>query len=74
MAGIGLAMFMTMVMMVYYYVILVAYVIYYLFASMTSELPWASCGNEWNTPSCAVRKSQRGNQQESSNLPEVQDS
>ena len=31
-----------------------AYGLFYLFASITSKLPWASCNNEWNTPNCVT--------------------
>ncbi|XP_072301781.1 sodium- and chloride-dependent GABA transporter 2-like [Eucyclogobius newberryi] len=34
------------------YVIIMAWAFFYLFASFSAELPWASCGNEWNTASC----------------------
>lgn len=37
-----------------YYMTLLTYVVYYLFASMTSELPWATCEHEWNTPACSI--------------------
>ncbi|XP_048241830.1 sodium- and chloride-dependent creatine transporter 1-like [Haliotis rufescens] len=26
--------------------------VYYFYASFSNPLPWAHCGNEWNTPSC----------------------
>ncbi|XP_060070656.1 sodium- and chloride-dependent glycine transporter 1-like [Ylistrum balloti] len=29
-----------------------AWIIEYIVASFSTELPWASCGNEWNTPGC----------------------
>ena len=29
-----------------------AWCIYYIFASFATELPWASCGNQWNTHTC----------------------
>ncbi|KAK7925808.1 hypothetical protein WMY93_008118 [Mugilogobius chulae] len=34
------------------YVIIMAWAFFYLFASFSSDLPWASCGHEWNTASC----------------------
>lgn len=36
-----------------YYNVVIAWCLYYLFASMTSYLPWQDCDNEWNTCSCA---------------------
>uniref|UniRef100_A0A1I8I9F9 Transporter n=1 Tax=Macrostomum lignano TaxID=282301 RepID=A0A1I8I9F9_9PLAT len=38
-----------------YYNMIIAISIYYLFASMNSDLPWSSCDNAWNTPLCSSR-------------------
>ncbi|XP_032369676.1 sodium- and chloride-dependent GABA transporter 2 isoform X2 [Etheostoma spectabile] len=35
-----------------YYIIILAWAFLYLFCSFNSELPWASCGNSWNTETC----------------------
>ncbi|XP_060898925.1 solute carrier family 6 member 22, tandem duplicate 2 [Labrus mixtus] len=35
-----------------YYIIILAWTFLYLFSSFTSELPWASCQNSWNTDCC----------------------
>ncbi|XP_064155720.1 sodium- and chloride-dependent GABA transporter 2-like isoform X2 [Anguilla rostrata] len=35
-----------------YYIIILAWAFFYLFSSFSTELPWASCGNTWNTESC----------------------
>ncbi|XP_076603501.1 solute carrier family 6 member 22, tandem duplicate 2 [Chaetodon auriga] len=35
-----------------YYIIILAWTFLYLFSSFTSELPWASCHNSWNTDGC----------------------
>uniref|UniRef100_A0A667WV27 Transporter n=1 Tax=Myripristis murdjan TaxID=586833 RepID=A0A667WV27_9TELE len=35
-----------------YYIIILAWAFFYLFSSFNSELPWASCGNSWNTETC----------------------
>ncbi|XP_018602395.1 sodium- and chloride-dependent GABA transporter 2-like isoform X2 [Scleropages formosus] len=35
-----------------YYIIILAWAFFYLFSSFSSKLPWASCGNYWNTATC----------------------
>lgn len=35
-----------------YYVVIIAYCLYYFFASMTSYLPWQDCDNNWNSCLC----------------------
>uniref|UniRef100_A0A672P6I8 Solute carrier family 6 member 22, tandem duplicate 2 n=1 Tax=Sinocyclocheilus grahami TaxID=75366 RepID=A0A672P6I8_SINGR len=35
-----------------YYIIILAWAFLYLFSSFSSELPWASCNNYWNTENC----------------------
>ncbi|KPP60076.1 sodium- and chloride-dependent GABA transporter 2-like, partial [Scleropages formosus] len=34
------------------YIIILAWSFFYLFSSFSPELPWASCGNYWNTAAC----------------------
>lgn len=31
------------------YIIVIAWALFYLFLSFSTELPWATCGNYWNT-------------------------
>ena len=31
------------------YVIIIAWAFFYLFSSFSADLPWATCGNYWNT-------------------------
>ncbi|XP_036413087.1 sodium- and chloride-dependent GABA transporter 2-like [Colossoma macropomum] len=37
-----------------YYIIILAWALFYLGCSFQSELPWAHCNNTWNTETCAV--------------------
>lgn len=54
--GIGFAIIAVMMLINTYYNVLNAYALYYMFASITNELPWSHCGQKWNTDKCtAVR-------------------
>ncbi|CAL8277110.1 unnamed protein product [Boreogadus saida] len=35
-----------------YYIVILAWAILFLFFSFHAELPWATCGNSWNTETC----------------------
>lgn len=35
-----------------YYIIILAWALFYLFSSFTSQLPWTTCTNSWNTGIC----------------------
>ena len=51
-AGVGIG---SCVMVFYcnvYYIIILAWALFYFFASFTTTLPWSTCGNWWNTPNC----------------------
>uniref|UniRef100_UPI00358F631E sodium- and chloride-dependent GABA transporter 3-like isoform X5 n=1 Tax=Myxine glutinosa TaxID=7769 RepID=UPI00358F631E len=54
--GIGYA---TQVIVAYdsvYYIVILAWAIFYLCHSFSSELPWSSCNNTWNTETCVEFK------------------
>lgn len=50
--GAGAAMLLIVGLVAIYYNMIIAYVLFYLFASLTSNLPWEHCGNWWNTELC----------------------
>lgn len=50
--GIGIASFVITCLMNIYYIVVIAWAFNYLILSFTSELPWSTCGNDWNTPRC----------------------
>jgi SNF family Na+-dependent transporter len=51
--GIGFAMFFISVGIGLYYNVIIAWTLYYFGATIKSlfedELPWTTCGNDWNT-------------------------
>ncbi|XP_041367483.1 sodium- and chloride-dependent glycine transporter 1-like [Gigantopelta aegis] len=50
--GLGYSMVMVSWLICLYYNVIISHVLFYLFASMRSVLPWTTCGNAWNTNSC----------------------
>lgn len=52
--GVGYAICFILVLVGFYYNTIISWALFYLFSSLSTQLPWASCGNEWNTNSCIV--------------------
>ncbi|XP_062601592.1 sodium-dependent dopamine transporter-like [Saccostrea cucullata] len=50
--GIGWAVVLIAFYTDFFYNVVIAWSIHFLFSSFTSELPWASCGHSWNTEFC----------------------
>lgn len=51
-SGLGYASMVIVFFCNTYYIMVLAWGFYYLIKSFNSNLPWSSCDNEWNTPSC----------------------
>lgn len=56
-AGLGYCMIIVSGMACIYYNGVLSWIIYYLYSSFTGDLPWATCGNWWNTPTCTSHSS-----------------
>ncbi|XP_045686542.1 sodium- and chloride-dependent GABA transporter 2 isoform X5 [Phyllostomus hastatus] len=50
--GIGYASQMILMLLNTYYIVVLAWALFYLFSSFTIDLPWGSCRHEWNTEHC----------------------
>ncbi|XP_072510175.1 sodium- and chloride-dependent betaine transporter isoform X2 [Notamacropus eugenii] len=50
--GIGIASVVIEAYLSVYYIIILAWALFYLFGSFTSQLPWTTCTNFWNTEHC----------------------
>lgn len=37
----------------FYYNVIIAWALFYLFSSFSGELPWVNCNNTWNSANCS---------------------
>ncbi|KAG8435904.1 hypothetical protein GDO86_007121 [Hymenochirus boettgeri] len=51
-SGIGYASIVIVSLLNVYYIVILAWGVYYLFQSFQSQLPWALCHQPWNTETC----------------------
>uniref|UniRef100_A0A5S6R3G0 Transporter n=1 Tax=Trichuris muris TaxID=70415 RepID=A0A5S6R3G0_TRIMR len=51
-SGLGYVMILTSFLTALYYNVVISWAVYYLAASFTSDLPWKTCNNWWNTDNC----------------------
>ncbi|CAF1581131.1 unnamed protein product [Rotaria magnacalcarata] len=52
--GLGWATAINSFLVSIYYNVIIAWCLFYLFASFRSKLQWSDCGNWWNTERCAT--------------------
>ncbi|XP_065130738.1 sodium- and chloride-dependent GABA transporter 2-like [Paramisgurnus dabryanus] len=50
--GVGVASQVIVIYLNIYYIVVLAWAIFYLFNCFWSTLPWTSCSNDWNTENC----------------------
>ena len=50
--GIGYAVVLIAFYVDFYYNVIIAWALHYLFMSFSTHLPWTTCDNEWNTDKC----------------------
>lgn len=55
MKGIGYASLLVVCYITLYYATIIAYSVFYFFASFSAQMPWAKCKNEWNSDKCVER-------------------
>ncbi|XP_065392710.1 sodium-dependent noradrenaline transporter isoform X2 [Macaca fascicularis] len=54
--GVGYAVILIALYVGFYYNVIIAWSLYYLFSSFTLHLPWTDCGHTWNSPNCTDPK------------------
>ncbi|KAK2183997.1 hypothetical protein NP493_287g03025 [Ridgeia piscesae] len=50
--GVGCSVVLIAFYTDFFYNVIIAWALYYFFASFTANLPWTTCNNTWNTPDC----------------------
>lgn len=50
--GTGVATVVMLFFLTTYYIVIIAWDLYFMFGSFASEVPWKTCQNSWNTESC----------------------
>nr|XP_057933781.1 sodium- and chloride-dependent betaine transporter-like [Doryrhamphus excisus] len=53
--GVGIASLIIVIYLNIYYIVVLAWALFYLFSSFQSPLPWSTCENWWNTDFCHGR-------------------
>uniref|UniRef100_A0A3Q1K462 Transporter n=1 Tax=Anabas testudineus TaxID=64144 RepID=A0A3Q1K462_ANATE len=59
--GVGIASQVIVIYLNIYYIVVLAWAIFYLFYSFRNPLPWSTCDNSWNTGKAAISMNQHCN-------------
>ncbi|XP_069913023.1 sodium-dependent dopamine transporter [Oryctolagus cuniculus] len=51
--GVGFTVILISLYVGFFYNVIIAWALHYLFSSFAAELPWTHCNNTWNSPSCS---------------------
>nr|XP_006011518.1 PREDICTED: sodium-dependent dopamine transporter [Latimeria chalumnae] len=51
--GVGFTVILISLYVGFFYNVIIAWAVYYLFSSFTTELPWVHCNNTWNSLNCS---------------------
>ncbi|XP_039325013.1 sodium-dependent dopamine transporter [Saimiri boliviensis] len=51
--GVGFTVILISLYVGFFYNVIIAWALHYLFSSFTTELPWTHCNNSWNSPNCS---------------------
>ncbi|KAF0295127.1 Sodium- and chloride-dependent GABA transporter 1 [Amphibalanus amphitrite] len=51
--GVGYGAVLQCIWLDSYYIVVLSWALFYFFNSLTASLPWGSCGNYWNKPTCS---------------------
>ena len=54
MLGVGFCQCLIAFYVAFYYNVIIAWSMYFLVASLTTQLPWTTCNNHWNTATCTI--------------------
>jgi len=50
--GTGIATVVISFFLTTYYIVIISWAMFYIFASFASEVPWSKCNNTWNSKDC----------------------
>ncbi|KAB1281595.1 Sodium-dependent dopamine transporter [Camelus dromedarius] len=51
--GVGYTVILISLYVGFFYNVIIAWALHYLFSSFSAELPWTGCNNSWNSPNCS---------------------